>query len=89
MESTGVLTLIAIFIFFMFLLSRTSKYFEKLSPKTIKYLDYGSFGIAVVTGLAWSFGKEDSPAKYLFFASVIVYFITLRHSMQKKSSQSD
>lgn len=65
------------------------KFFEKLSPETLKYLDYGSFGTAIVMGASLYFGVKNAIVWYLFLISIVVYFITLRHTIHEDASRQD
>lgn len=89
MPSIDILTAVLVFVLLIVVLAFLGKFFEKLSPETLKYIDYGSFALAAITGLLIYFGQANPVIRYIFFASIIVYFITLRHTMYKQPSSQD
>ncbi len=89
MISKEILYIVLLLILFIIILDRLGGLFKRLSPKTLKYIDYGSFATAVITGLLMYFGHVGGGViRYIFFLSIIVYFITLRHTAHNDSSLS-
>lgn len=89
MLSTEVLTGLLFIILFIIILDRMGRLFQKCSPETLRYVDYGSFSTAIVTGVVIYAGKGNTVVWYLFFASLIIYFITLRHTAHRNSSPGE
>ena len=86
MDSGQIITLAVVLIVFISLFGFVGKYFEKLPPKTLKSIDFASFTITAITGLALLFGIENVIIRYIFFASIIVWFIALRHSVHNNKA---
>jgi len=81
MDTAQIMTLVLMVIFFIVLFGFVGRYFQKLSPRTLKYIDYGSFTVAGLTGVVLYLGKGNAVLRYMFLASIVVYFITLRHTI--------
>ena len=88
MDTSQIISLVGMFILFIVLFGYVGVYFQKLSPQALKYVDYGSFATAGIAGVALYLGMENVIIRYIFFASIVVYFITLRHSIHKNKSVS-
>lgn len=89
MISTNIMVIVLILIVFILLLDRAGSILKKASPSTIKYIDYGSFGTAVVAGIIIYMGKGNAYVSYLFYLSLIIYFIALRHSVYQADQSKD
>lgn len=89
MISADILYSLLILIVIVLGLSYVGRFFEKMSPKALKALDYGSFALACVSGGLLYFGKGGTAGRVVFLVSMVVYFITLRHSMHSSPQASD
>ena len=86
MFSTEIVISAIIIIALMVLLDRAGSYLQKVSPSTLKYIDYSAFTVAGISGLIIYLGKGSPLVRYIFLISIIMYFIVLRHTVHKGSS---
>lgn len=86
MDFSQIITLVGVLVVFIALFGFVGNYFRKLSPKALKNVDFASFTTTAITGVALLLGMENVIIRYIFFASIIVWFIALRHSVHSKKS---
>ena len=84
MISTEIIISAVFVIGLILLLDRTGKFLQKASPKTLTYLDYGSFITAIAAGALMYVGGGGVFVKYVLLISVVIYFIALRHTVHKE-----
>ncbi len=87
MSTTDILIASLLVIILMLGFAFAGKIFEQLPARALKYLDYGSFGTAIVMGVSLYFGVKNAAVWYLFLISIIIYFITLRHTIHEDASR--
>lgn len=89
MFSADILYALLVLIVLIVGLTYMGRFFEKMSPKTLKYIDYGSFATAGISGALIYFGQGNAFLRYIFLASIVIYFITLRQTIHTKPSTQD
>ena len=70
-------------------LTYVGRFFAKIPPKTLKYIDYGSFALAGISGALIYFGQGNAFLRYIFLASIVIYFVTLRYTIHTSPSTQD
>ena len=89
MFSADIIYAVLVVIVLILGLTYMGRFFEKLSPKTLKYIDYGSFAMAGLSGALIYFGQGSAFLRYIFLASIVIYFVTLRHTIHTSPSTQD
>jgi hypothetical protein len=89
MFSADIIYAVLVVIVLILGLTYMGRFFEKLSPKTLKYIDYGSFAMAGISGALIYFGQGNAFLRYIFLASIVIYFVTLRHTIHTSPSTQD
>lgn len=89
MISPEILAALLIIIILILALDRLGKYVQKVSPQALKYTDYGSCILAIATGGLMYMGYNYPGIRYLFYASIIIYFITLRHTIYTHTDEEN
>lgn len=51
---------------------------QKVSAKMMRAVNWVAFAVAIASGLA-SYNLEQKMYLYIFFASLVVYFLTIRY----------
>lgn len=89
MISTEIIIAAVLVIAFILLLDRAGRFLQRVSPKTLTYIDYGSFVTIIAAGALMYMGSGGVIIKYVLLISVVVYFIALRYTAHKNSSVED
>jgi len=89
MFSADILYALLLLIVLILGLTYMGRFFEKMPSKTLKYVDYGSFFMAGISGALIYFGQESAFLRYIFLASIVIYFVALRHTIHTSPSTQD
>ena len=89
MFSDSTIVIAILVIGFILLFDRAGKHLHTASPQVLKWVDYCSFGAVIATGFLIYLGHGGQLLRYLFFLSLIVYFIALRHTIYEKPSDEN
>ena len=83
MESRGVISIIAITVVVFAAVFGIGMLVRKAPPEVVKYINWVVFALAIISGLA-SYGLEGVVYRYVFFASLVVYFLTIGYRPGQK-----
>ena len=76
MESRGIISIIAVTVAVFTAVFGIGMLVRKASPEVVKYINWAVFALAIISGLA-SYSLEGEIYRYIFFASLIAYFLTI------------
>mgnify|MGYP001594814778 CR=1 FL=1 len=83
MESRGIISIIVVTIAVFAVVFGIGMLVRKASPEVVKYINWAVFGLAIISGLA-SYSLEGEIYRYIFFASLIAYFLTIGYKPGQK-----
>ena len=86
MDLATVINIVILLIIFVVLFRYIGIVLDRFPPAVIKYLEYGSFLSAVLTGFLTYFSEIGSTVRYLFFISIIIYFLVMSHTSHKSDT---
>jgi len=83
MESRGIISIIAVAIAVFAAVFGIGMLVRKVSPEVVKYINWAVFALAIISGLA-SYSLKGEVYRYIFFASLIAYFLTIGYEPGQK-----
>ncbi|MBF8250711.1 MAG: hypothetical protein HW382_339 [Deltaproteobacteria bacterium] len=78
MEEKGVVYIVAVAVAVFAAVFGIGVFIQKAPARIVKGVNWVAFAVAIVSGLA-SYNLEQGFYRYIFFAGLVVYFLTIKY----------
>ena len=84
MENRGIVSIIALTVAVFAVVFGIGVFIQKAPTRIVKGVNWVAFAVAIVSGLV-SYNLEQEFYRYIFFAGIVVYFLTIKYKANTNS----
>lgn len=78
MEGKGIVYIVLVTVAIFAVVFGIGVFIQKAPTRIVKGVNWVAFAVAIVSGLA-SYNLEQEIYRYIFFAGMVVYFLTIKY----------